>query len=156
MLPDAIFLDTNVFDRHHYDFAGLALTTFAEACQRHNVPLILPDPIERELRRHVRKAATDALDLERKARRTAPFLRALRMRDVLLQDEVDEYTRRATLGLSEYLDRFTVTRVGYDGLNLSVLMDWYDSQSPPFGSAGKRKEFPDAFAIAIVQSYSST
>ncbi len=32
-------------------------------------------------------------------------------------------------------------------------MQWYDSVSPPFREGKKRKEFPDAFAVAILETY---
>jgi hypothetical protein len=32
-------------------------------------------------------------------------------------------------------------------------MNWYDAAQPPFDKGKKRKEFPDAFAIAILRSY---
>ncbi len=153
-IPDAVFLDTNVFDRQHFNFSGLALTAFVEACKRHGIPVLLPDPIERELVRHVRKLATEAVELGVKARRTAPFLYRPGAEERPPKDQAEEALCRADNALSAFLRQLTVNRLGYEGVGLGEVMDWYDSQTPPFGAGGKRKEFPDALALAIVGAHS--
>jgi hypothetical protein len=155
-LPNAIFVDTNVFDRQHYNFTGSVLTSFAQACQRHGIVLLLPDPISRELNRHVRTRALEAYELVSKGRRIAPFLDAIRQDRRSTLAELDSYSRMATAALDSYLQQFKLVELGYEGLDLKELMDWYDAQTPPFGSAGKRKEFPDAFAVAMVERFATT
>jgi len=152
-IPDAIFVDTNIFDRQHYNFQGSALTSFAQACQAHGVTLLLPDPVLRELKRHVRDRAVEAHESVNKARRTAPFLQALRQEGKSSREELTHYGSMATAALHAYLRQFKALELGYDGLDLKQLMDWYDAQTAPFGGAGKRKEFPDAFAIAMVETF---
>lgn len=39
---------------------------------------------------------------------------------------------------------------------MAQVMDWYDQQQPPFGEGGKRKEFPDAFALAAAIHYAAS
>ena len=154
-IPDAIFVDTNIFDRQHYNFQGSALTSFAQACQAHGLTLLLPDPVLRELKRHVRDRAVEAHESVNKARRAAPFLQTIRQEGKSSREELTHYGTIATAALQAYLQQFKTVELGYDGLDLKQLMDWYDAQTAPFGGAGKRKEFPDAFAIAMVEAFAS-
>ncbi len=55
---------------------------------------------------------------------------------------------------TEFLKHFMVEKLTYQDINVAEIMDWYDKQQPPFGDGEKRKEFPDAFTIAAVLSYS--
>lgn len=151
-LPNAIFVDTNIFERQHFNFDGPVLSSLAQACKAHGIPLLLPDPILRELIRHVRVRAKEAHELVSKGRRTAPFLDTLRPSTTPVE-ELTSYNATAETALKSYFARFSTVDLGYDGLDLNELMNWYDTQSPPFGSGGKRKEFPDAFAIAIVERF---
>ena len=152
-IPDAIFVDTNIFDRQHYNFEGSALASFAQVCGQHGVTLLLPDPILRELRRHVRSRAAEAYDFFSKGRRVAPFLQVLRQESRATIEELTRYSNMATTALDAYLRQFKAVVLGYEGLDLQQLMDWYDAQTAPFGNGGKRKEFPDAFAIAMVEAF---
>jgi hypothetical protein len=49
---------------------------------------------------------------------------------------------------SKFWKQIKHERVGYDGVNIEKLMEWYSHTIPPFGpSAEKRKEFPDAITL---------
>jgi hypothetical protein len=52
-----------------------------------------------------------------------------------------------------FLNQFDVVRLNYDGITIAKVMNWYDATEPPFDKGKKRKEFPDAFAIAILSAY---
>ncbi|MCL5098937.1 MAG: hypothetical protein M1608_15660, partial [Candidatus Omnitrophica bacterium] len=39
----------------------------------------------------------------------------------------------------EFLKKFKVKSLGYDGINMSQVMDWHDQQQPPFGPGQKEK-----------------
>ena len=49
-IPTAVFLDTSVLDGHQYNFQSTPLATFAQACAKRSMKLLLPDPTEREIR----------------------------------------------------------------------------------------------------------
>lgn len=73
-IPTAAFLDTSILDGQGYNFSSKALSTFAPACKQRGVKLLLPTPIESEIRRHIKKRSKDALEALEAARRQAPFL----------------------------------------------------------------------------------
>lgn len=151
-IPTAVFLDTSVFDGQSYNFSSVAFSTFAAACKDRKLTLLLPDPTEREVNRHLDDLSADAVALIEKARRTAPFVaqwkgfppRDIRPRDLYF------------VGLGEwqsFLKQFEVVRLNYDGITIGKVMNWYDAAEAPFDRGKKRKEFPDAFAIAILSAY---
>ena len=167
-IPTAVFLDTSVFDGQSYNLSSTAFSTFVPACKQRNLKLLLPDPTEREVKRHMAERSDEALAFIDKARRKAPFLaqwRGFPPRDSnvtslripatpqsppILRREVSEV---AAIEWQNFLNQFDVVRLNYEGVSLPKVMNWYDAVEPPFDKGEKRKEFPDAFAIAILSAY---
>ena len=50
---------------------------------------------------------------------------------------------------------FPVVQLAYDGISIERVMQWYRWGFAPFGKGAKRKEFPDAFAIASLALYAN-
>jgi hypothetical protein len=151
-IPTAVFVDTSVFRGQSYNFLSTAFSTFVPACKHRELKLLLPDPTEREVKRHMVELSDEALGLIDKARRIAPFLskvKGLPPRDISRTD----VSLTAAGEWQTFLKQFDVVRLNYDGIALAKVMNWYDAGEPPFDKGKKRKEFPDAFAIAILASY---
>lgn len=64
-----------------------------------------------------------------------------------------EVQRIAEREWEAFLKQFAVIRLGYDLLDVKIVMGWYDQAEAPFSEGKKRKEFPDAFAIAMLGAY---
>lgn len=156
MMPTAVFLDTSVLAGQQYNFASTALQTFVPAATKNKLKLILPDSMEREVKRQMRDRSQEALVAFETARKKAPFLAKWSNfpKRVHPSQESWEITRIATAEWDDFLAQFEVTRVGYEHVDTMTIMAWYDQCVPPFGEGKKRKEFPDAFSIAILDSYS--
>jgi hypothetical protein len=154
-LPTAVFLDTSILDAQQYNFASTAVSTFVATCQKRNVTLlVLPDPTEREIRRHIAERSDEALQALKKARTQAPFLAKWKGFPAEPSPDSTKWEGEfvAEMEWKAFLTKFTVTRLGYDGLDMRQVMRWYDQQEAPFSSA-KRKEFPDAISIALLDVY---
>jgi len=155
-LPSVVFLDTSVFAGQQYNFSSTAFTTFLPIAQKFGLKLLLPDPTEREIKRQISERSKEALLALEQARRRAPFLAKWthfpkNRTDYFTDWEVD---RVATNEWKAFLSQLEVVRLGYQTVSLTEIMNWYDSMIAPF-SVKKRKEFPDAFAIAILEAYAS-
>jgi len=152
-LPTAVFLDTTVLDSQNYNYTSTVLSTFIPACKNRKLKLLLPDPTEREIKRHIADRSEEALAALEKARRTAPFLakwKGFPQRG----GPKWEVTNAATSEWNSFLQQFEVVRLGFDSIKLTtIVMNWYDQNQAPFGKGTKRKEFPDAFAIAMLSTY---
>lgn len=61
----------------------------------------------------------------------------------------------ATAELDSFLSLFKVVKLDTSGIDVRAVMEWYDKGAAPFGKAGKKSEFPDAFALSSLLSFAS-
>lgn len=155
-LPRTIVIDTNVFDQHAYHFASPTIQKFVDLTKIGKFTLLLPDPLQREIKRHIReKSQTAAAALKRISREAPLIYRWPHWPGAKVAANAAAEIEKATLaGWDNFLINFTVEKLGYKDIDLEKIMESYDRQQPPFGTGDKRKEFPDAFAVAAVAAYS--
>ena len=142
-IPTAVFLDTSVLDSQQYNFQSTALSTFVPACAKRGVKLLLPDPTEREIKRHLRERATETMNTVEAARRKAPFLakfRGLERQFDSPEIEVFQAQGIAIEAWHSFLKQFSVVRIGYGSLDMTKVMKSYDAAEAPFNAGKKRKE----------------
>jgi hypothetical protein len=153
-LPTAVFLDTSIFAEQQYNFNSVAFVSFVPAAQTRGVILLIPDPTIREVRRQIKQRSEDALKALDEARRKAPFLKKWKHFPAEPSSRLRTWdvNRIAEEEWKEFLGQFKVIHLGYENVPIATVMDWYDAQSAPF-SERKRKEFPDAFAMAALLGY---
>lgn len=156
-MPQFVFLDTNVFAGQQYNFGSTALRTFVPAAQAHGLTLLLPDPTEREIRRQIRERSDQALAALNEARRSAPFLaKWTHFPKKSFAPAADWDVRSIAEGeWQQFLKQFNVKKLDYTDADVAQVMRWYDVVKPPFGQGKKRKEFPDAFAVQLLEKFSS-
>jgi hypothetical protein len=154
-LPTAVFLDTSVLAGQQYNFASTALSTFIPLAKTHSLKLLLPEPTESEIVRQIRERSREALKALEDARRRAPFLSKWKHFPPKATSYMTDWEvmRIATAEWQEFLKNFNLVKLDYSAVNLKTVMHWYDRVTPPFREGKKRKEFPDAFAIAIVEAH---
>jgi len=59
-------------------------------------------------------------------------------------------------GRSRKLEKqLEVVRLDYDGVEVEKIIKWYDRIKAPFAEGGRRKEFPDAFAVDMLDIYAT-
>lgn len=158
-LPTVVFIDTSIFAGQHYNFVSTAFSTFLPIARQRNITLVLPDPTEREIRRQIVERSEVAVKALDEVRRRAPFLVKWQHFPKRITGDLYsewEIKKIASTELAEFFGHFKVVKLGYDNINLSTIMNWYDEKTPPFGEGRKRKEFPDAFAIAMLENYGET
>ncbi len=155
MKPSAAFLDTSVFAGQGYNFASTALSSFVTVAKANGIPLLLPDATEREIKRHLRTRAVEGQKSLDDVRRKSPFLAKWRHFPQVAGPSLDtwEVTQVAQDAWADFLKQFDVVRIGYEDVELRQIMEWYDRSAAPFGEGSKRKEFPDAFAIAALDAH---
>ena len=72
--PHTILIDTSIFDQQAYNFSSPTVVKFLHVARARKLILILPDVIEREVKRHIKDKSREALKALRRARHDAPFL----------------------------------------------------------------------------------
>jgi len=155
-VPNVVFMDTSIFDGQNYNYESSVFVSFARVVKGKGLTFLLPHPIELEVRRHIKERAQEAVNALEKAKRRAPFLTKWEHWPVKkdgffpLSWELDGIAQQEW---QRFLQLFNVVRLSYEYVRLKEVMQWYDSGRAPFGKGKKRKEFPDAFAVAAVSEY---
>ncbi len=154
-LPGAVFLDTSILAGQQYNFHSAALASFIPVAKERKLPLLLPDPTKREIMRQITERSVAALRALEEARRRAPFLAKWEHFPKLPNSRRGDWEvkRVAVAEWMDFLKQFTVVTLGYEAVRLEDVMGWYESVRAPFGPGAKRKEFPDAFAVAALASH---
>lgn len=154
-IPRTVVIDTNIFDQYGYNFEAPAIEKFVVITQFKSLTFLLPDAIEREVRRHISEKASAAQSALKRARHDAPFIQKWKNWPApeRLKTVKDEIAAAYIADWEKFLKNFKVKRLGYDDINMAEVMEWHDRQKPPFGPGQKEKEFPDAFALASMLAY---
>jgi hypothetical protein len=154
-LPSAVLLDTSVLAGQQYNFGSVAMSSFVPAAAAKKIVLLLPAPTEQEILNQIDERSKEALQALETAKRKAPFLEKWEHFPKVRPDAASSWqvTRHAQKEWRAFLKRFELQRLGYEGVNLAEIMKWYGQILPPFREGKKRKEFPDAFSIAIVSDW---
>jgi len=156
-IPIKVFIDTSVFHQNGYNFESSSFSAFRTYCKSSDVSLLLPDPIEREIRRHIMEGCTDALNSLEALQKKSPFLKKLSNWPYANTNKYwlnYDLSRSLNAEFDLFLADVKAEKLGYDKVSLSAIMDRYDSCKPPF-SPKKRKEFPDALSLEILSQYSA-
>ncbi len=137
------------------------MAAFLAVAKPKKLTFLLPDPTEREVKRHISERSREVLKALREAKRRAPFLAKWKDWPIKKDKADDSWLVRDLSTLAEkewteFLGNFEVQRLGYKGLDLREIMDWYDKARAPFGAGKKRKEFPDALALASILNHTKT
>jgi len=153
--PKTIFIDTSIFDGLAYNFRSTKLQVIRSLGKRLRLKLLIPDPIEREIKRHIMDRSKSAVKSLENTVHKAPFLTQLDSWPLKNNDKttlVYQLQEHVEKELLNFLDNFEVIKLNYKGVDINEIMDWYDWKYAPF-SDKKKSEFPDAFAVACLNQY---
>jgi hypothetical protein len=149
-----VFLDTEVFIQHNFQYDTGILATFREQVRRHKLDFIISDVTLDEIRRHISEAVEKALAALRTFRNQARILRASGAPQLsrlfkpvsqrrVLRDHLNQFER--------YLQDLSPIVVSADAVEPSAVFSRYFKGLPPFHDSPKKAEFPDAFAIEALR-----
>lgn len=150
-IPTSLYIDTEVFKHQGLrldtdDFKSLK-GTFVKGGLR----LLIPAMMERELLQHYRRQAKECADSIHKAqwKHPMPFLG---MWTPLSENEIkDKCFSELKSQWEQFKLHFVVETLPLVG-DINHVVDWYFSVKPPF-SEKKKKEFPDAFILSVLEAY---
>lgn len=157
-VPTTIFIDTSIFDGIQYHFESSSVEAFRNTVSKDSLTVLLPDSINRELRRHIAEKSASAVARLKRSAREEPFLKKMSAWPLQGRDHRQlktEINRVANQQLDEFLNHGKLEILGYEGVDLTEVMDWHDKKEPPF-SEKKNREFSDAFALAALNHYHRT
>ncbi|HUW49017.1 MAG TPA: PIN domain-containing protein [Patescibacteria group bacterium] len=155
-IPRHIFIDTSVLDGCSYNFESAAVQPIIDVASKTPLTLLLPEPTEREIRRHIKGRSDEVFAALRKAQHRAPFLK--KWKDWPLKGKHDFWltyslNEIATKELDTFLALFQVVKLDTSYIDVGDVMEWHDKGTAPFGKGSKKAEFPDAFALSSLLSF---
>lgn len=156
--PQTIFIDTGILDRECYDFSSPRISAFLAAACSQDKRLLLPLPTKLEIEKHIRDQALEAITALRKVREKNAFLRSIRgipqsraERDRM----IEELSAKTIQQWQAFREKLECEDLDCSTVSVAEIMGWYSEVLPPFGPE-KRREFPDAFAMAALRDYTQT
>lgn len=152
--PTSIFIDTNIFDENCYNFSSSVFIAFNNAVKGFDLKLLMPDPIKREILRHISENCDAAVKALKSALKEAPFLNSYskfpkRYENHLIKKEIYDLKKDELFSFFKDLNTLDLS---YDNVNISEIMDWSDQRIAPF-TIQKSNEFSDSLAILILHEY---
>ena len=144
-----IFLDTQVFEAASFNFKTTTLVSLQEQVEKGTIRLILADITVLEVKARIEKTVLAQLEGLRKFKRNARVLRSSTLSEVKAALDLDEKSAIADLQqqFEEFIQRTKAEIIDTSALPAGPVFEKYFATKPPFGTAEKKSEFPDAFAV---------
>ena len=150
--PLYVFIDTSTFEKLNYDFRGRALAATVGQVKAGRIVILSTSVTDREVGRHIEARLRSAVSKHGKFRSSAYALRPYRS---ALFPELDpgRLVSEGLLSYARFKEEAGVVVVPTNEVNPETVLGRYFSASPPFGEAGKKHEFPDAFALLALEGW---
>ncbi len=155
--PLNVTIDTNIFDACKYDFSETGtLNHLVSYVQKGKIKIFMSNVVLREMDKHIRKQAEDAviaINSTRKDLKKAYSLALLKSIGI----ETDKMSKtvaseQAHKDLEEFLAKMHPEILDNTGICIDDILDDYFQCRLPFeNSDRKRKEFPDAIIVAQIK-----
>jgi hypothetical protein len=152
-----VFLDTSVYVSTNYAFNGPLFSALRARIENHQVQVGITPITVKEVEERIRIGVSDAQEAIEKAKNKAFILRNSEEASIVsafspwnkqeIENELVEKVRR-------FLLDFNVEMLGYEDINVKEVFDLYFDRKAPFGDSKKKNEFPDAFALKILEGWS--
>ena len=155
-LPTTVFLDTSALAGQQYNFDSTAMRAFMRVARERKLKLLIPDPMEVEVRRQTNERIGDLLTALDVARRKAPFLAGW-----------SELTRLGRLGKnaaeniglfawSQFLGKLQTEKLLCSTIaTANIITEHQEGASIRLGEGEKRMGTSDALCVAILRDYSA-
>lgn len=154
----AVFLDTSEFVQRKFDYTNKELASFRDLCQEGILRLVLTEVTMRELESNLKEQLDEAVAALKNLRKGVVVLRSLDedwLRVLFQRPDKEKLLANLQEQLQDFLDETGYETVPTAELLAGSVLDRYFEGRPPFGSGEKKHEFPDAFALAALESWCS-
>jgi hypothetical protein len=154
-LPLCVFLDTQVYRAMSFDWASPNFVSLRERVTRGSIELVTTEIIKQEIRKGIRGLLNEFTQDVRKIRHL-PLFRHLEPAKVeaitSLAANTNEF-EKLWAAAESFLSEIGTTILDSPASAFADLFKLYFSGSPPFGSKGKKSEFPDAANLLTLQHH---
>jgi hypothetical protein len=159
LISPYVFIDATEYIRHKYYFQSEVLRSLARLSKMQSIKVLITKLTLDEVRANIKKDVHESVRELRSIRNNTAVLRQVQP-DVYaaLGKELDaqHLSQQLIDKMEAYVDEVNFEVLDYGLANPSEVFKRYFSSAAPFGSGAKRKnEFPDAFAIQIIEEWST-
>lgn len=154
-VPNTIFIDTNIFRGVGFNFSAARIDAIKEVAKRTKITLIIPHPVEIEIKRHMYNMASENIAALKAVNTKSFLLKKLAfwpLATYTVKELVDELYKGLLAEYDKFLSLFEVVRLDYSKLDMDSVMRSWEFRAPPF-SEKKPNEFIDAISLSMIQQY---
>lgn len=150
---DIIFLDTSIFEANNF-LEGKRINEILKLSEEGNIKIVLPKLTFDEIINRIKKNIEIASSKFSKCRNETRVLRNIpSLKDKLETFDIEKAQKDLIDIVEKKFSNAKIVIIDYQLMDIKEIFDGYFSQSYPF-SQGKKDEFPDAFALKIIENWS--
>jgi predicted nucleic acid-binding protein len=148
-----VFLDTSVFEKNNF-LEGNRITELLKLSEDKEIRIVLTQITYNEIISRFRKNIIGTREAFKTFRNRSRVFKNLPSK-IRLFDTVEEenLVTEFTISLDERLTRAKCIIMRYSKVDISSIFDNYFSMKSPFGEGQKKDEFPDAFALLMLEKW---
>ena len=149
-IPEAVFLDTHVFDAASFNFKSTPFAALTKHLDSGRLRLLMTDITVGEVRARIGKDVAKEVTAHNAFRKQARTLRSCSLPAAAgAVAELDEGAIAADLckAFDNFLEQHKADILDTSEQDAGPVFEKYFASAPPFGSGDKKSEFPDAFVI---------
>jgi hypothetical protein len=151
------FLDTETYMARNFQFDSGVLETLQAHLEEDDCHLLITDINVREIQNHLKRKASEAYAVIRKAQKDAMILRNttnLAWHGIFERITKEQIHNELEGKFQAFLKNDAVEIVSTNTVNIKAIFDAYFEEAPPFATSGKKSEFPDAFILHAIDGIS--
>ncbi|MCF2874788.1 MULTISPECIES: PIN domain-containing protein [unclassified Tenacibaculum] len=148
---DIIFIDTSIFESNNF-LESKRIKEVYKLAERGDIKIVLPELTYDEIVNRIFKNILEASLKFKKYRNDTRTLRNVdSLSDKFEPFDNEEVQKEFVEKLKSQFDKSNIEIVDYPTLNIKDIFRSYFEKRFPFGSGGKKSEFPDAFALKSIE-----
>ncbi|MGE0361134.1 MAG: PIN domain-containing protein [Vicinamibacterales bacterium] len=159
-MPEAVFLDTQVFEAASFNFKTVFFVALQKRLDSGGLELVITDITVREVHARIRNAVHEELQLHARFREKARAVRSSlspAVASTLTELDADSIVQELRQAFDAFLAENDAEVVEATTAGSAAVFERYFTATPPFGSAKhKKNEFPDAFVIEALAQWAKS
>lgn len=150
---DTIFIDTSIFEANNF-LESKRLKEVFKLAERKDIAVVLPKLTYDEIVNRISKNIDESSQKFKKYRDDTRILRNVTsLQEKFEPFDCDKIKEELIILLKEKFDQSNIIIIDYPTLNIEGIFKSYFEKKFPFGSGGKKNEFPDAFALKTIETW---
>ena len=148
---DTIFLDTSIFESNNF-LESKRIKEVYKLAERGHLNVVLPKLTYDEILNRISKNIVESSQKFKKYRNDTRILRNVpSLSDKFEPFKINEIEKELNEILENTFTKSNFKIIDYPTLNIEGIFKSYFEKKFPFGSGGKKSEFPDAFALKSIE-----